>query len=64
MASYTKIPGVSRPNYVVKYSSAAGNKVTMCFICEEKMNEWIEAVAHLNKMSGTEFNYVVEEARD
>ena len=64
MANYTKIPGVPRPNYVVKYSSTVGNKVRMCFICKEKMKEWIDAVTELNKMSGTEFNYVIEEAVD
>ena len=64
MANYTKIPGVPRPKYVVKYTSSVGNNIRMCFICEEKMNEWIEAVAELNKMSGTEFNYVIEEAVD
>ncbi len=62
MANYTKIPGVTAPNYIVKYTSSVGNKVTMCFICEETMNKWIEAVTELNKMSGTEFKYTVEEA--
>jgi hypothetical protein len=64
MANYTKIPGVPRPNYVVKYTSSVGNKIRMCFIHEENMKEWIAAVTELNKMSGTEFNYVIEEARD
>lgn len=64
MANYTKIPGVPRPNYVVKYTSSVGNKIRMCFIHEENMKEWIKSVTELNKMSGTEFNYVVEEARD
>ena len=64
MANYTKIPGVPRPNYVVSYTAPNGNGVRMCFICEEKMKEWIEAVTELNKISGTEFNYVIEEAVD
>ena len=62
MANYTKIPGVTAPNYIVKYSSTVGNKVTMCFICEETMNKWIAAVTELNNMSGTEFKHTVEEA--
>ena len=64
MANYTKIPGVPRPNWVVKYTSSVGNKIRMCFIHEENMKEWIAAVTELNKMSGTEFNYKVEEAID
>ena len=64
MANYTKIPGVPRPNYVVSYTAPNGNGVRMCFICEEKMKEWIDAVTELNKISGTEFNYVIEEAVD
>tara|TARA_A100001515_G_scaffold111353_1_gene92386 strand:+ start:247 stop:441 length:195 start_codon:yes stop_codon:yes gene_type:complete len=64
MANYTKIPGVPRPNWVVKYTSSVGNKIRMCFIHEENMKEWIAAVTELNKMSGTEFNYVIEEAVD
>ena len=64
MANYTKIPGVPRPNWVVKYTSSVGNKIRMCFIHEENMKEWIAAVTELNKMSGTEFNYVIEDAVD
>ena len=64
MANYTKIPGVPRPNYVVSYTAPNGNGVRMCFICKEKMKEWIDAVTELNKISGTEFNYVIEEAVD
>ena len=64
MGNYTKIPGVPRPNWVVKYTSSVGNKIRMCFIHEENMKEWIAAVTELNKMSGTEFNYVIEEAVD
>ena len=64
MGNYTKIPGVPRPNWVVKYTSSVGNKIRMCFIHEENMKEWIAAVTELNKMSGTEFNYVIEDAVD
>ena len=64
MGNYTKIPGVPRPNWVVKYTSSVGNKIRMCFVHEENMKEWIVAVTELNKMSGTEFNYVIEEAVD
>ena len=64
MANYTKIPGVKAPNYIVKYTAPNGNGVTMCFLCKETMNKWIAAVTELNKMSGTEFNYVIEEAVD
>ena len=64
MANYTKIPGVPRPNYVVKYTSSVGNKIRMCFIHEENMKEWIDAVTELNRMSGTTFEYTIEEATD
>ncbi len=64
MANYTKIPGVARPNYIVNYTSSVGNKFRMCFVCEKNMKEWIEAVAELNKMSGTTFEYTIEEAVD
>ena len=62
--NYMDIPGIPRPNYVVKYTAPNGNGVRMCFIHEENMKEWIAAVTELNKMSGTEFNYVIEEAVD
>ncbi len=62
--NYMDIPGQPRPNWVVSYTAPNGNGVRMCFMCEEKMYEWIEAVKHLNKMSGTEFNYIIEEAID
>jgi hypothetical protein len=64
MANYTNIPGVQRPNWVVKYTSSVGNKIRMCFIHEENMKEWIEAVTELNKMSGTTFEYTIEKAVD
>jgi len=64
MTNYTKIPGVQRPNYIVNYTSSIGNKIRMCFIHEENMKEWIEAVTELNKMSGTTFEYTIEEAVD
>ena len=58
------IPGIPRPNWVVSYTAPNGNGVRMCFICEEKMKEWIEAVTELNRMSGTTFEYTIEEAVD
>ena len=64
MANYTNIPGVPRPKYVVKYTSSVGNKIRMCFIHEENMKEWIDAVTELNRMSGTTFEYTIEEATD
>ena len=47
--------------YVVKYASSIGIKFTICFINKESMDEWIKAIAYLNKMSGTIFAYTIEE---
>ena len=57
----SKEMNMTKANYIVKYTSSVGNKFTICFIDKNNMDEWINAVTLLNKMSGTIFTYTIED---